>query len=427
MKMTPLSLFLLVAFTALTGPALLARTWTSSDGRKLEADLVKVEGSQVTLKRLPDGRIFTLALEKLSVEDREWIATEAAKKAPSTGTPKGASEGLGKGEMSVKGREILADGRPFSIQGVCYHPVPIGKKAGSGDLCADANADTWERDLPLLRGLGANTLRLYSWDPEVSHRKFLKAVAEGPRPLRLIVNKWIDPATDCSDSAAVEALVRTFEAIAKDVAREPAVLGIALGNEANVDGAGEKEAFWEAHEKIAAAVKKAAPHKLVTIPITDKLGQVQKADAMVPSIDVWAMQIYRGVKFGSLFDTFEKASKRPLVITEFGIDAFDAKAGAEGKNDAEFAPEAFSDLWKELARARSCAGGCWFEFCDEWWKHSGGDPAKQDTGGKPNAYPDGEGNEEWYGIYRLIEGGRDKPATLQPRALAMAMSRVWLP
>ena len=125
--------------------------------------------------------------------------------------------------------------------------------------------------------------------------------------------------------------------------------------------------------------------------------------------------------------SFEKASKRPLVITEFGIDAFDAKAGAEGKNDAEFAAEAFADLWKELARARSCAGGCWFEFCDEWWKHSGGDPAKQDTAGNPNAYSDGEGNEEWYGIYRLIEGGRDKHATLQPRAVAEAMSRVWLP
>lgn len=66
-----------------------ARTWTSSDGRKLEADFVSAVGGTVTLKRAADGQTFTLPLFKLSAEDQEWIksgATSAAP-APASATP----------------------------------------------------------------------------------------------------------------------------------------------------------------------------------------------------------------------------------------------------------------------------------------------------------------------------------------------------
>jgi len=35
-----------------------AREWTSKDGKKVVADLVRVEGDKVILKRKEDGRIY---------------------------------------------------------------------------------------------------------------------------------------------------------------------------------------------------------------------------------------------------------------------------------------------------------------------------------------------------------------------------------
>jgi dienelactone hydrolase len=63
--------------------SLWARTWTSSDGRTLEADFVSAAGGEVTLKRATDGLTFTLPLAKLSAEDQEWVKIELA--APKAG------------------------------------------------------------------------------------------------------------------------------------------------------------------------------------------------------------------------------------------------------------------------------------------------------------------------------------------------------
>jgi dipeptidyl aminopeptidase/acylaminoacyl peptidase len=68
--------------------ALSARTWTSSDGKKLEADFVSATETDVTLKRSKDGKTFTLALTRLSEDDREYIKEEAADApSPAAGDP----------------------------------------------------------------------------------------------------------------------------------------------------------------------------------------------------------------------------------------------------------------------------------------------------------------------------------------------------
>ena len=55
-----------------------ARTWTSSDGKKLEADYVSSTATEVTLKRSSDGRAFTLPLTRLSKADQAFIKEQAA-------------------------------------------------------------------------------------------------------------------------------------------------------------------------------------------------------------------------------------------------------------------------------------------------------------------------------------------------------------
>ena len=55
-----------------------SRTWTATDGRKLEAELISGDDKQVVLRRQSDGRRFTLALDKLSEADRKWAAEALA-------------------------------------------------------------------------------------------------------------------------------------------------------------------------------------------------------------------------------------------------------------------------------------------------------------------------------------------------------------
>ena len=62
-----------------------AREWTSSDGRKLEADFVSAAGGKVMLKRASDGQEFPLDLTRLSAADQAWVKEQSAKPA---GPPK---------------------------------------------------------------------------------------------------------------------------------------------------------------------------------------------------------------------------------------------------------------------------------------------------------------------------------------------------
>ena len=58
------------------------RTWTNSTGVKIEAEFVKSEGTNVTL-RLRNGKNSTFSETKLSAEDREFLKTASAAPAPS--------------------------------------------------------------------------------------------------------------------------------------------------------------------------------------------------------------------------------------------------------------------------------------------------------------------------------------------------------
>ncbi|HUF62498.1 MAG TPA: SHD1 domain-containing protein [Verrucomicrobiales bacterium] len=55
-----------------------ARTWTSNDGKTLEADFLGVKGDTVLVNR--DGKAVTIPLERLSEADRKWVAEQSEAK-----------------------------------------------------------------------------------------------------------------------------------------------------------------------------------------------------------------------------------------------------------------------------------------------------------------------------------------------------------
>ena len=90
-------------------------------------------------------------------------------------------------DVTVSGRQILFGGVLFQARGVCYAPTPIG---GAGDLTPYGDYFTgyyqavYSRDLPRMRQMGVNCLRVYGWDPAANHTGFLNAAYNGgQRPM----------------------------------------------------------------------------------------------------------------------------------------------------------------------------------------------------------------------------------------------------
>jgi hypothetical protein len=65
--------------------------------------------------------------------------------------------------VTVSGRQVLVNGTPFTVRGVGYSPVPVGDDPEFGPLYGDyftaSHSDIYDRDLPLLRNMGANAVR----------------------------------------------------------------------------------------------------------------------------------------------------------------------------------------------------------------------------------------------------------------------------
>lgn len=58
------------------------RTWTTADGeRSLQAEFVRAENGEVTIRRKSDQRMFTIVLDTLSEEDRAWVEAELEREA----------------------------------------------------------------------------------------------------------------------------------------------------------------------------------------------------------------------------------------------------------------------------------------------------------------------------------------------------------
>ncbi|MBE2215225.1 MAG: hypothetical protein IAE82_15235 [Opitutaceae bacterium] len=336
--------------------------------------------------------------------------------------------------FSAEGRRLMRDGLPFQVRGVCYQPAPIGDNPSAaapyGDYYTAGYAALTARDLPNLRALGANVIRIYGWDPAANHTAFLDACYNGGvDPIFVLVNRWIDPSTNWSSTAAVDAIRQQFVQLDAGLGAHPAVLGIILGNETNAhNGNGTNPAYWAAVNSIAASIKQQTPSRLVSVAITDAIPQVAARDAAMTALDFWCVQTYRGTSLGTLFTEYAAASARPLVLTEFGTDAYNHTTGQPYPNNAEFTATTVAGLWTEIAaNAATCAGACVFEYADEWWKTSSGSPLTHDAGGFPLAsLPDGFANEEWWGLYAVSDNGT-QPDTLTARATVAALRTAWTP
>ena len=333
--------------------------------------------------------------------------------------------------MQLKGGALLVDGKQFTVKGMNWSCYPIGTNWAFNiweqpDSVVAAQLDY---DMGLLRDMGVNAVRIYNGIPprwvEYIWRQYgirtMVNCTQGRYGLT-VRGSW-EPHTDYSDPDVREMLLSEARGMADRYRGTPGLLSYLLGNENNYglfwDGAetedipepdslstARAEYMYSAFNESARAVKKLDRSVPVALVNGDLLF-LDLVEKLCPDIDILGVNTYRGASFTDLFDRVAIESSKPLLLTEFGSDAYNVLAGAEEEEG-----QALIDLanWFEIlgeAAAGRCLGGFTFQFSDEWWKH-GQDVRLWEHDTEPSWHNGGyyfdyvkgaeNMNEEWFGM-----------------------------
>jgi len=285
--------------------------------------------------------------------------------------------------IEVRGRQVLVDGVPVHLKGVAWNPVPRGSSR------VDFRGYV-EQDAALMKQAGINAVRTYS---HISDRFVLDTLwVHGIWVLDSVYNYGGD------STGRVAAKVN-------GVKDHPAILMWTIGNEWNYNGLYVHMGKGSSRARVAdvARIVKANDR---TRPVASIYGEVPSTNTInsLPDIDVWGINVYRGISFDNVIEKFAAHSGKPLFFGEYGADAYNANIRGE---DQAAQAKATRALTEEIVRRSAvhsggtCIGGFVFEWADEWWKDGGGSSSRQDVGGVApggGPYPDRTFNEEWWGL-----------------------------
>merc|ERR1712176_1654318 len=192
----------------------------------------------------------------------------------------------------------------------------------------------------------------------------------------------------------------------------PSILMWSIGNEWNYNGIYVHLSKWESVHKLnqAAQLIKENDNEHPVASIYGEVPETEIINAM-PNVDVWGINSYRGISHGGLFNDYVLRTNKPMFMSEYGADAFNALVNAE---DQGAQAHATKELTREIVERSSATGGAvlggfLFEFNDEWWKDGAGSKWAHDVGGiAPGGgpYPDKTFNEEWWGIVDIDRNPR---------------------
>ena len=227
----------------------------------------------------------------------------------------------------------------------------------------------WARDLPLLRAMGVNTLRIYSWNNEVDHTPFLDA-CEG-FGLKVLVTHYVGSSqeTPVNTADARQQAIDKFVSHVRLLGDHPAILAWSFGNELNGAWNGFMKDFsdlngckWSTdcynnedgptsecgvaagcvYKNLfgwlndAAKAAKAVTTRPITStfadvdhlingkPATDK---IPRMDSVMADFDFYAIQIYRGKTMQGYLDQYASETPKPLLVGEYGVDSFNDECG----------------------------------------------------------------------------------------------------
>ena len=321
--------------------------------------------------------------------------------------------------VKVQGRQVWVDFdkdglyTPYFIRGVGYEPTPIGRHVsdwGWPALYPRTNnifeeTAALDRDFTLLRDMNANTIRIWkansTLQPDGRYPNLLttttltKAKAYG---LKVIPGFWIgNPgywqctgggpvytiSIDFTNTAVRTDIINRFAAFVTSFKNREEILFWAIGNEENLslnrNTPTQVQAFYSLMNAMGAKVREieGANYYHPVAIVNGELGFIGESgfgarDSDLPNIDIWGANVYRGENFGTLFTEYQAKSTKPLWLSEFGIDAFNAvspSTPAVGQENQALQATWDGELWEELVKNSMVnIGGTLMAYSDNWWK-----------------------------------------------------------
>lgn len=141
-------------------------------------------------------------------------------------------------------------------------------------------------------------------------------------------------------------------------------------------------------------------------------------DASLNYVDIWGHNTYVSYDYHSYFCYYDKVTAKPLIMTEFGVDAY---GSGSPRQNQHLQAEWVVHEWNQIRN--NCLGGVVMEYSDEWWKC--GSPSTQDLCGyDTDVQPDFFSNEEWYGIMAVEKGGTSIDI-MRPREIYCALQQAY--
>jgi len=335
----------------------------------------------------------------------------------------------------------LAPAVAYTIRGVTWSPA--SKDTATCPACSN-NATVrrpefgrwYLTDIPLMKAMNVNTIRTFI---DFGILGDTGITVDGMQILDEFYRNGIMVVMTVDD--AINNTTRAQQVVNR-YKNHPAILGWSLGNEWNINyyyGVASSILNAAQRTQTAAALVKSldANHPVVSsygeIDIVGGISGRQLADTsnyvnnVCTSADVWSLNIYRGDNFAtackqnSVFSQWASISGKPMFIGEFGTDALRTTVfnPPDGVVDEPAQVQWNQSLWHDVIRHLSASdpalqvlGGTLFEWNDEWWKVGNWDT--QDKGGwQSAAFPDGMGNEEYFGIVNIDRQPRQIYSALQ--------------
>ncbi len=357
--------------------------------------------------------------------------------------------------------QMFVDGKHFVVWGITYNPTQVGLGPVSGDevflsrwLFSDKNQnglidapyESWVDkngnhkqdpdeisvgDFQLMKEMGINAIRWYApdrrlkgYDSSLVNKPLLRDLFNR-YGIRVIVGDLLgaytvgsdaswQKGTDYTDEQQRRRMKESVRAKVLDLKDEPFVLMWLLGNENNLpadyfglnatrtNASSQPQAFAGFLNEIAEMIHELDPDHPVAVGNAE-LPLLDSYQKYASALDIIGVNSYRGRNgFGALFDDVKKIFDRPVLITEYGADAFYEGRGIDEDQQERYHAGNLRDIVLNQAGgplAGNSIGGVIFEYLDEWWKAPWDPEEKQcleSQGDFP--MPDGESHEEWYGI-----------------------------
>jgi beta-galactosidase len=362
----------------------------------------------------------------------------------------------------ANGWKLQVDGKDYYVKGVVWGYMPRGENYnynlwGKSDKYIK---DVLDHDFSLMQKAGINTIRAFSTIPPkwVTYAYEEYGIMTAINPLMgrygATINGVWKPVTNYSDPQTRRQLKAEIIEIVKKYKNTPGLLMYALGNESNYGlewsasfeienlpkGEQNKEKakyLYSLFNEVIKEGKSIDSNHLFTI-VNGDIQYIDLIKEYGKDFDLLGTNVYRGISFGGLWKDVQEKLDMPVLLFEFGSDAFNAKNFAEDEAaQASYLKGQWQEMYSESygnGKVGNSVGGFVFEWRDEWWKYKQTENldvhdrnASWANGGYPFDYVEGQNNmnEEWFGITRLGPMDANGVYEAEPRMAYDVLSVIW--